>query len=82
MIVAWGIAPGFQFAQKEALKARFMPRLIFNPRYDARQNHMMIEPASRVNRAFSAGDFGISRILGRCPRLEMTGAPLALNICL
>jgi hypothetical protein len=67
-----------------------MPQLIFNPRYDARQNHMMIEPASKVNRAFSAGDFGISRILGRCPRfatanlscggLEVVGAPLALII--
>jgi hypothetical protein len=54
-----GIAPGVQFAQ-EALKARFMPRLIFNPRYDARQNYTMIEPASRVNRAFSAGTLGFN----------------------
>jgi hypothetical protein len=58
IIVAWGIAPGVQFAQKEALKVRFMPLLIFNPRM-SRQNHMMMQLTSKVNRAFSAGDFGI-----------------------
>jgi len=60
IIVAWGIAPGVQFAQKEALKVRFMPRLIFKPKYNAHQNDTMIEPASRVNRAFSAGTLGFN----------------------
>jgi hypothetical protein len=37
---------------------------------------------SEVNRAFSAGGvFLISRSLGRCPRLEVNAAPLALNTC-
>jgi hypothetical protein len=31
-----------------------------------------------LNRAFSAGRF-VSRILGRCPRLKMNAAPLALK---
>jgi hypothetical protein len=32
----------------------------------------MIELAPEVNRAFSAGAFSVSQILGRCPRLGMT----------
>jgi hypothetical protein len=31
---------------------------------------MMIELLPEVNRAFSAGGWGVPRILGRCPSLE------------
>jgi hypothetical protein len=35
-----------------------------------------------MNRAFSAGGLALHKSLGRCPRLLMNAAPLALNKCL
>ena len=32
-----------------------------------------------MNRAFSAGAFGVPLVLGRCPRLTVDAAPLALK---
>jgi len=53
---AWGAAPGIQLQQQQALKARL-------------NRPPIIELVSKVNRAFSADGFLISRILGRCPKL-------------
>jgi hypothetical protein len=33
----------------------------------------------RMNRAFGAGGFWLIETLGRCPRLQMNDAPLALT---
>src|ERR1700730_2733186 len=38
-------------------------------------------PAPGMNRAFSAGTFGVYSFLGRCPQAVMNAAPLALNTC-
>ncbi len=35
-----------------------------------------------MKRAFSAGVLGLTTILGRCPRLRVNAAPLALNTCI
>jgi hypothetical protein len=43
-MLAWGIAPGMRLRQEQALKARF-------------QLGWKIEMASKVKRAFSAGEF-------------------------
>ncbi len=40
---------------------------------------MMYRTWPEVNRAFSAGAFWVPRILGRCPRLAVNAAPLALS---
>src|SRR4029453_7293235 len=40
---------------------------------------MMIGLVPEVNRAFSAGAFGVPLVLGRCPRLTVNTAPLALK---
>jgi crossover junction endodeoxyribonuclease RuvC len=58
---AWGVAPGIQLQQQQALKARL-------------NRPPIIELLSKVNCAFSVGGFLISRILGRCPRLAMRRA--------
>jgi hypothetical protein len=42
---------------------------------------IMTERVSEVNCAFSAGAPGVLRILGRCSRLLLNSAPLALNRC-
>jgi hypothetical protein len=48
---AWGVAPGIQLQQQQTLKARF-------------NQSPIIELVSKVNRAFSAAEFFISRTLG------------------
>ena len=53
---AWGIAPGIQLQQQQALKAR-------------PSRPPIIELVSKVNRAFSADSFLISRLLGLAPGL-------------
>jgi hypothetical protein len=40
---------------------------------------MMIGLVPEVNRAFSAGAFWVPLVLGRCPRLTVNAAPLALK---
>jgi hypothetical protein len=54
--------PRNSIGYKPALKAQFNP----DP-----------GPDLAVNRAFSAGNFRIPTILGRCPRVSMNVAPLA-----
>jgi hypothetical protein len=40
---------------------------------------MMIGLVPEVNRAFSANQIFLTKTLGRCPRLAMNAAPLALK---
>jgi hypothetical protein len=44
-----------------------------------RHGAMMDQKGTGMNRAFSAGPFALHKSLGRCPRLAMNAAPLALN---
>jgi hypothetical protein len=57
----------------QALKARFNPLDVFV----ALKNELVLE----MNPAFSAGAFLCHAPLGRCPRLTVSVAPLALNTC-
>ena len=88
---AWGIAPGNSVPRGKALKARFIPLASSQSHtHNATRNQCM--PAQQptifilkraspmVNRAFSAGGFAFPRILGRCPRLAVNVAPLALTV--
>jgi len=40
-----------------------------------------MEPVPQVNRAISADAFAVLQILGRCHRLPLNAAPLALRTC-
>ena len=67
-MLARDIAPGIRLPSEPTPKA-----------FGESVQQVVSQSQTEVNRAFSAELFGVPRILGRCPRLALNAAPLALN---
>jgi hypothetical protein len=85
---------GFNADSYSAPKASFQARLGHRPQErdyhkasaesaiqllnNSGMTRILVEMSMEVNRAFSADSYHLSLSLGRCPRLEVSAAPLAL----